>query len=265
VQDERQKEFTAAQETRAKDHSDAQADRQLKLTTLIESYTEKLAEQNGEFAKQRTDAIRDYQAELVNLRSKHEEGAKAIVDKIEGYRREVEKVAGVVGNVAVTSGYLRVANHARWALYAWQILTVVALGGLVAVAYMIAFGEPSDDTRFYQGLATRVFLSVTVGVFAAYAARQAANFWEVERKNRKLALELEALGPYIAPLPQEKQDQFRLDVGGRSFGVPDGEPQKRVEPGPVTALDVVKPKDILDVVKGLQKIAEDLSKAVGRN
>jgi len=261
VQGDRQKEFTAAQETRAKEHTDAQADRQAKFSALIESYTEKLAEQNGEFTKQRGDAIQAYQAELQNLSGKHEEDAKSILEKIEGYKKEVEKVVGVVGNLAVTSGYLRVANHARWALYVWQTLTVVSLGGLVWVAYLIAFHAPVPGTDFYQGFATRVFLSVAVGVFAAYAAKQAANFWEVERKNRKLALELEALGPYIAPLPPDMQNQFRIDVGGRSFGVPDGVPVKPIDPGPTSALDVVKPRDMVEAIKTAQKLVDDLTKA----
>lgn len=41
---------------------------------------------------------------------------------------------------------------------------------------------------------------------------------ESERRNRKLALELEAIGPYLAPLPEERQLEFRLALGDRTFG-----------------------------------------------
>jgi hypothetical protein len=39
-----------------------------------------------------------------------------------------------------------------------------------------------------------------------------------ERRIRKLALELEAIGPYLAPLSVEEQNRFRLEIGELSFG-----------------------------------------------
>lgn len=118
-----------------------------------------------------------------------------------------------------------------------------------------------SDSMFYQGLATRIFLSLTFGVFAAYAARQASHFLEMERKNRKLALELEALGPYIEPLDKEKQDEFRLKIGDRSFGVHDDISNKPKSDDPVTAYDMLKPKEwgeaVASLVKGLMKEKKD--------
>ena len=60
--------------------------------------------------------------------------------------------------------------------------------------------DGSSEFAFFQGLATRIFLSITFGIFAAYAARQAGRFFEMEQQNRRRALELEALGPFIEPL-----------------------------------------------------------------
>jgi hypothetical protein len=95
------------------------------------------------------------------------------------------------------------------------------------------------DALFYHGLSTRIFLSITVGVFAAYAAKQAANNMDLERKSRKLALELEALGPFIAPLPTEMQDKFRAELGNRSFGIADDDSKRTSERDPVTAADLL--------------------------
>lgn len=113
--------------------------------------------------------------------------------------------------------------------------------------------EPTSDAAFYQGLATRIFLSLTFGVFAAYAARQASHFLEMERKNRKMALELEALGPYIAPLDKAQQDEFRLKVGDRSFGVNDNVVDKPKSDDPVTPSDVLTPKGFAEFVTNLAK------------
>ena len=74
-----------------------------------------------------------------------------------------------------------------------------------------------SNSDFYQGFLTRIFLSITFGIFAAYAGRQASRFFDMEQRNRKLALELEALGPFIEPLEKADRDKFRVQIGDRSF------------------------------------------------
>lgn len=117
-----------------------------------------------------------------------------------------------------------------------------------------------SDAEFYQGFATRVFLSITFGIFAAYAGKQASRFFETERQNRKMALELEALGPFIEPLEKTERDKFRLQIGDRSFGVADHGPHKGKDDDPVTLAGWVKSKEgiealtspIKDVLKSIK-------------
>ncbi|ABE43256.1 hypothetical protein Bpro_1306 [Polaromonas sp. JS666] len=108
--------------------------------------------------------------------------------------------------------------------------------------------KPHTEAEFYQGLATRVFLSITFGIFAAYAGRQASRFFEMEQKNRKLALELEALGPFIEPLDKSDRDKFRVQIGDRSFGVPDHDASKPKEDDPVTLAGWIKSKDGIEAI-----------------
>lgn len=107
-----------------------------------------------------------------------------------------------------------------------------------------------SETEFYQGFATRVFLSITFGIFAAYAAKQASRFFDTERRNRKLALELEALGPFIEPLEKSDQDKFRVQIGDRSFGVMDHESHKGKDEDPVTLAGWLKSKDGIEALTG---------------
>jgi hypothetical protein len=235
---EQKAQFSAAQDARAKEFSEAQAERVQTLTSLVSDFTQKLNEHNAAHAGSRESAEKSYQDTLATLKSNYEEAAQAVLNRIEEHKVAVEKLVGVIGNLGVTSGYQKIANRAQKAMYLWQALTVLALGGLIFVAYVISFAPPVSESVFFQGLSTRVFLSITVGIFAAYAARQASNNLEIERRNRKLALELEALGPFLAPLPIEMQNKFRADMGERSFGIPDGD--TRTPKDPVTAIDMLK-------------------------
>lgn len=111
----------------------------------------------------------------------------------------------------------------------------------------------SSDSNFYHGLATRIFLAITFGIFAGYAGRQASHFMEIEKKNRKLALELEALGPFIEPLRQEDRDKFRVQVGDRTFGIHDHESGKKNEADPVSLLSLLKTNEVQDFLTNLIK------------
>ena len=60
----------------------------------------------------------------------------------------------------------------------------------------------------------------------------------MEKYNRKLALELAAIDPFIALLPQDEQYKFKLEIGRRSFAQNDGLISKD-EKSPATTLDVL--------------------------
>jgi len=243
--------FSTAQDNRNREFADAQNERGQSFATLIAEQTKTLNEQQAEITSLREALTKSHTEALQGLRAKYEESAANILKAIDDRKQQVEKLVGVIGNLGVTSGYQKVANRAEKAVYVWQVLTVGALSGLIWVADLIAFSTPVPGAPFYQGLSTRVFLSVAVGIFAGYAARQAKINMDIERRNRKLALELEAFGPFVAPLPIDMQNEFRRSLGERSFGVPDTDTVQSSKPDPVTAVDLMK--EVRDLLGELLK------------
>lgn len=123
-------------------------------------------------------------------------------------------------------------------------------GKAISADAKVAAGVPVEqhsNSDFYQGFLTRVFLSITFGIFAAYAGRQASRFFDMEQRNRKMALELGALGPFIEPLDKADRDKFRIQIGDRSFGAAATETGNNKEDDPVTALAVLN--SIPNIVK----------------
>jgi len=114
-----------------------------------------------------------------------------------------------------------------------------------------------NEFAFLEGLATRIFLSITFGIFAAYAARQAGRFFEMEQQNRRRALELEALGPFIEPIEKIDRDKFRVQIGERSFAVPNKDSHEYKENDPVTALSLLKPKEWIEGVVSIIKASKN--------
>lgn len=250
---ELQGQFSTAQESRSREFTEAQTARAARFSELHTSYTQKLAEQDAAFSQQRTEVVRQIEQNLGELRTGFRTDAAATLEQIEQHKLDVEKLVGVIGNLGVTSGYLKAADHAKRLTWLWQALTVFGLGLVITFAFF-AFLPAIQSEFSWEKFAGRVVLTLAVGVFAAYSSAQADRYMESERRNRRLALELEALGPYLAPLPEDKQQEFRLAIGDRTFGREEPRLSKR-DRSPATLSDVLlKDRDLLrDVIVNVLK------------
>lgn len=248
-----QTQFSTAQESRSSTFANDQKERQDRYTVLFTEFTQKLGEQNTEFTKQREDIARIHQDELAELKKEFVNEATKLHKEILEHKADVEKLVGVIGNLGVTSGYLTTANEAKKTVRVWQLITVGAMLILIAIAY--AAFLPAIAVGFtWPGFAGRVFVALTVGALAAYAGTQADKYQKIERYNRRLALELEAIGPFIAPLSEDKQADFRIKVGDRSFGQGEGAHSELDAKSPTSVADIIlnDPKMrsfIIDIIK----------------
>ncbi|RII28386.1 MAG: hypothetical protein CXR31_00370 [Geobacter sp.] len=233
-----QTQFSTAQESRTRDFAAAQKEQQDRSSTLFTDFTQKLGAQNTDFTKQREDIARLHQSELETLKKQFVDESTKLREEMLERKKEIEELVGVIGNLGVTSGYLNTANEAKGAVRIWQRVTVAAMVGLIVIA-IVAFLPVVSGGFSWSSFAGRVFISLTFGILAAYAASQADKYQKVERQNRRLALELEAIGPFIAPLPKEKREEFRITIGERSFGHGDGAHGIPDAKSPATLVDVL--------------------------
>lgn len=212
-----QSQFTTGQEQRTTTFSSDQKEREEEFSSLVADYTQKLTDQQAEFTTQREAIAKQHQTELIELKKQFADEAKKLHEEILHRKTEVEQLVGVIGNLGVTSGYLTTANKAKESLRMWQLITVGAMLVLIAIAFK-AFLPAVEAGFTWTGFAGRVFVTLTVGALAAYAGTQADKYMKMERYNRRMALELEAIGPFIAPLTTDQQADFRIKLGERSFG-----------------------------------------------
>jgi len=249
LQNEYQVQFTAGQEKRTQESSD-----------LLEDQRTKFAAQAENLKQLTADITSNTRADLAALERSFKESAEDAIREIAEKQRHVEKLVGVIGNLGVTSGYLRAANSAKWAMWLWQFLTVSSLVTLTVLAYKtLHVIEDNKGAMNWIGFAGRVLLLVSVGAIAGYSAFQADKLFADEKRNRKLALELEAIGPYLAPLPLEDQNKFRLQIGSRSFGRDIESVIHKHKRSPVSVVELLKSKEgkeILEVVVDAVKKAK---------
>ncbi len=163
---DQQRQFSEAQESRSREFASAQADGQKRFSDLVTDYTKRLADQDAEFTKSRNLATDEYMTDLGKLIIEYEKGAKDILDKVDKHRVDVEKLVGLIGSLGVTSGYQKTANTARKSMWVWQGIAVIALVAVIWFAYRAFLPTMQGDFK-WGAFATRVFLTITVGVLAA--------------------------------------------------------------------------------------------------
>jgi hypothetical protein len=252
---DQQGQFSVAQENRNAQFTSAERDSQKRFADLLADYTKRLSDRDTEFGKEQNAATLAAQEKLSELNESYQREAKKILEKVNQHREEVEKLVGVIGTLGVTSGYQTTANRSRHSMWFWQGVTVAAMCGLVYFAYRAFLPSIQADFR-WESFAARVFLTITVGVLAAYAGTQADRFFHMEKSNRKLALELAAIDPFIALLPQDEQYKFKLEIGRRSFAQEEAI-DTRNERSPATTLDLLSSdqmKQFLELVAAVSKI-----------
>jgi len=201
---EYQNQFSAAQDARARDFTEAQAGRQAKFQELLDNYSQSLRDAAAESSKHHESHLSAQQDDLANLTKDYRAKAEEIWQRVHERESDVVRLTGVVENLGATAGYLKSANSARRSLWLWQFIAVASIGGLIWTAIDVFYPALKGQENFsWPGFAGLVFTLLTIGALAVYAAKKADNFFDAERRSRKLALKLAAIGPYLDFLPIE--------------------------------------------------------------
>lgn len=214
------KQFSDAQDQRTRTFTQHAEERDKAVKGKIADHDKTLNDQVIAFQNE-LRGMSEQRTELLNaLKVEFEEGAEEIVAEVRSKRDEVKLLVGAIGDDGVRSGYVTTANTFKKATYLWQAVTVLAFALLIGLGWnqIAAFSQASPSSINWQLLVAKIFVALGMGAFAAYAATQAERAASSERRNRKLALELAAMGPFLTLLPKEEQDKFKVSVGDRYFG-----------------------------------------------
>jgi hypothetical protein len=141
------------------------------------------------------------------LRVGYEATAKTVLDTIVGNLKRAQELVGVIGDHGVTSGFKKAADDALLEVVYWQRVTFWSMILLILFTGTTAVTLHGTDLNWVD-VARRVIFTVTVGALATYAASQTSRYQAAERKNRKLELELRALGPFLEPVAPRSARNF---------------------------------------------------------
>lgn len=228
--------------------SSSQEKRQSDFGVMIESW-------RADFAEHQTSLKSDRE----ELQSHSATEADKILREMNERRSEIERLVGIIGNLGMTSGFQKAAATALITTRVWNGVTVVAIVGLIAWFSWMHSSPTSIENLQWPALLFRIVVTLPFGVLAAYAAKQADKYLNIHRLNQKLELELQAVGPYLAPLPETEQNSFRLALAKKIFGRNEMHPHRRGDKSPATIFDILASDELREIV---EKSSPQLSQAM---
>lgn len=195
---------------------DAQETRQSEFNTALEKQQEAFEERLAEAIEQGESSV-----------SALQQSGNKILENMQTANEKAERLLEAIGKTGTTFKYREWGNEQKTQANFWRWVTAGSLLAIVAIGIWFLWGATETDLDATTSVG-KLFISIPLGVLAAYAARQSHQHREREHAARELELDMAALDPFIALLDETEQKEIKSEMARRLFGhryrpsVPDG-------------------------------------------
>jgi hypothetical protein len=214
---EYQQQFSQAESNRQAQFTDAQNERNKLLDQQTIDYQKKIQENIEAFKKEVNEHISNSELKIGDISTSLTEKSQETLQELETYREQAQNLLHVIGSTGMAGEYQKVADKSRTDTIKWEIITVFSMACLIIFAILTFLATQATDIRC-GNVGARAFVAITFGIFAAYGIKQADRYLDNEIRNRLFQLELSSIDPYLANLPNELQDQVKLELSKKLYG-----------------------------------------------
>ena len=234
-----QKQFSEAEQSRRQTSSSAEEKRNEQFKELLDEGQDSLDGVREQHIDKFSSLLEGLSASAETIRSKAIESSKNLLIEIKDEREQAAKLVKIIADTGLIGGYQKVADKERNSARLWHAAAILSMSGLIGFA-IYAFTSTLDGDVKWDLFASKIFVSLAFGIAAAYAAKQADKHQQIERKNRKMELELAAVGPYLKDFPEELQQKIKEQLASRLFGQSELDDQSRKDKLTGTTADLLK-------------------------
>lgn len=183
---------------------------------IISNLTEKNNEFEQELASKNEELEMNYQLKMDHFGNEIRE----VLQTINNHKKQVEELVGVVTDTGLASGYHAVAKEEKKAKRFWRGVTVAAMLLLIGFAGFIAYESYTKEFNL-AAFSAKLFGALSVGTLVAFSARQASLHGQAERANKKMELQLKAIGPYLVGFDENEILEIKRSLVDKFFGQED--------------------------------------------
>lgn len=209
-----QGEFTAAQTGRAEEFSTDQIDRRKQFDTALREWRDKSeAEIKG--------ITTDHNKKLNEAFAAFEKSIEAKLADASSKHADILEIHGLVGTDGVAGGYQKNAEDEHRAANMWRWVAMgsfLGAAGWILLKYFLGFETNADGSTNWPEVIASASLTLVFLGMGGYAARQSSIHRETEQHMRWFALEVKAIDPFLASLPEDKRNDLKNQLTQKLFG-----------------------------------------------
>ncbi len=188
---------------------------QSELEELISRQDAKFSEAQDKWTERLDNAFSQVQSDLTEGQSKFARQADQAQDHIKELEEDISKTAAELGGKGIAIDNHKESEEQTSRAFWWT------LGVLAFAAGLSIFIGIEDSDQSPESVAGKITVALILAGIAGYTAGVARHHRQRAATARRLAIELIAFGPFIAPLEKVDRDDIRSTIVWRFFGPPD--------------------------------------------
>lgn len=142
------------------------------------------------------------------------------IEKLNINENEVNTLLGVITAKSVAGSYSESARKERVTAEWLRILSLACMGAIV-ILVSYSLWQSTTQSLNWDSFALRAAVAFVLSIPAAYLARESAKHREQHYSHLQTALDLAAINPYLASLPDEQQHKIKAEIASRIFAARD--------------------------------------------
>ncbi len=175
------------------------------------------SEQRAVKLEDRIDSIeQDYHNKLTELSSLYDETLKNVQEK----NTQLNEVLGEVSSRVIAQDYEKSAEN-EMKTANWLRRGSICCMALIVAVVGYSFFESIQSQFDLQGSGFRLVLAFLLSVPAAYLARESTKHRLQQYIHLQTALDLKAISPYLASLPEDEQHKIKAEMANKIFATRD--------------------------------------------
>jgi hypothetical protein len=135
---------------------------------------------------------------------------------LESKQVEINQLVGNMAAKSIVGSYEQSAATEKKSADALRLGALIFMGCVVAMVGK-TFWDISAGGFDWEKAMLKLVCTVLFSVPAAYLARESAKHRQQQYTHLQTALDLKAMGPYIASLPKERQDELKAEMAQKIF------------------------------------------------
>ena len=163
------------------------------------------------------ESLRGLDRKIQEALSKMDEAYRETLDQLKTKKEEIDSILGHVSGRAVAGDFEKSAA-AEKAAAEWLRFASLACMALILGILGYSFWETIQQEFQWQKSLFRVVLAFLLSAPAAYLARESAKHRAQQYLHLQTSLDLKAISPYLASLPEDVQHRIKGEVAAKLFG-----------------------------------------------